>query len=84
MFGSSGRDRFGESPVPRVSVGLPVFNGERFLEEALSALLAQTFQDLELIISDNASTDRTEAICRQYVRDDRRVSYHRSPRNRDL
>ena len=70
--------------MPRVSVGLPVFNGERFIEEALSALLAQTFHDLELIISDNASTDRTEAICRQYAEQDRRVTYHRSPRNRGI
>ena len=70
--------------MPKVSVGLPVFNGERFIDEALSALLTQTFHDLELIISDNASTDRTEAICREYVLQDKRVSYHRSPRNRGI
>lgn len=70
--------------MPRVSVGLPVFNGERFIAEALSALLAQTFEDLELIISDNASTDHTEEICWQYVHRDKRVSYHRSPRNRGI
>ncbi len=46
--------------VPAVTVGLPVFNGETFLEVAISSVLAQTFDDLELVICDNASTDRTE------------------------
>ena len=48
---------------------MPVYNAERFLEEALDSILAQTFDDFELIISDNASTDRTDAIC-SYVRSD--------------
>lgn len=66
---------------PRVSVGLPVYNGEEYLEQAVISLLAQTFTDLELIICDNASTDRTEEICRKYVALDSRVHYHRSPEN---
>jgi len=70
--------------VPRVSVGLPVFNGERFIAEALSALLNQTFEDLELIISDNGSTDDTAAICREYVERDKRVSYYRNHQNRGI
>ena len=70
--------------MPRVSIGLPVFNGARFLAEALSALLDQTFADFELIISDNGSTDETEKICQAYVERDPRVSYHRSPRNRGI
>lgn len=70
--------------VPRVSVGLAVFNGERFIDEALSALVAQTFDDLELIISDNASTDHTEEICRDYARRDKRVSYYRNQSNRGI
>ena len=45
--------------VPRLTLGLPAYNGERFLAESLDALLAQTFTDFELIISDNGSTDRT-------------------------
>jgi glycosyltransferase involved in cell wall biosynthesis len=63
---------------PRVSVGVPVRNGERFLAEALDSLLAQSYTDFELIISDNASSDRTESICREYAARDRRVRYYRS------
>ena len=59
--------------TPRVSIGLPVYNGERHLATALDALLAQTFTDFELIISDNASTDATAAICAQYAARDRRI-----------
>ncbi|NJL84317.1 MAG: glycosyltransferase, partial [Chloroflexaceae bacterium] len=53
------------APVP-LSVGLPVYNGEAYLEAAIASLLGQTYGDFELIISDNASGDRTEAICRDY------------------
>lgn len=60
-------------PTPRVSIGLPVYNGERFLGQALDSLLAQTFDDFELIISDNASTDRTHEICAAYAAKDRRI-----------
>ncbi len=66
---------------PRVSIGLPVYNGERFLQQALDSLLAQTYADFELIISDNASTDGTEAICRAYAGKDRRVRYYRNTKN---
>jgi glycosyltransferase involved in cell wall biosynthesis len=69
------------SPVPRVSIGLPVFNGDAYLEEAIESLLGQTFTDFELLISDNASTDRTEEICRRYAARDPRVQYWRNPRN---
>ncbi len=67
---------------PRVSIGMPVYNGERFLPEALDSLLGQTFEDFELIISDNASTDRTEEICRAYAAKDKRMRYYRSEKNR--
>jgi glycosyltransferase involved in cell wall biosynthesis len=67
--------------VPRLSVGLPVYNGEQFLAESLDSLLAQTFEDFELIISDNASTDGTADIARRYVRQDSRVRYVRLPEN---
>ena len=50
---------------PRVTIGLPVYNGERFLEQTLDSLLAQSYTDFELIISDNASTDRTEEILKR-------------------
>ena len=67
--------------LPRVSIGLPVFNGERYLKEALDSLLAQTYTDFDLIISDNASTDNTERICLDYVAKDRRVRYYRLEKN---
>jgi glycosyltransferase involved in cell wall biosynthesis len=66
---------------PRVSIGVPVYNGESFLKEALDSLLAQTYTDFELIISDNASTDGTEEICRMYASHDRRVRYYRNAKN---
>jgi glycosyltransferase involved in cell wall biosynthesis len=69
------------SAAPTLSIGLPVYNGERFLDQALDALLAQTFTDFELIISDNASTDGTEAICRRYAAQDPRIRYVRQPVN---
>lgn len=67
--------------TPRLSVGLPVFNGERFLARALNSLLGQSFADFELIISDNASTDGTPQICRYFAARDRRVRYYRSGEN---
>jgi len=66
---------------PRVSIGLPVFNSEKYLEEALDSILAQTYTDFELIISDNASTDRTQAICQAYATKDRRIRYYRNEKN---
>jgi glycosyltransferase involved in cell wall biosynthesis len=66
---------------PRVSIGMPIYNGENFAEKALDSILAQTFEDFELIISDNASTDRTEEICRAYAAKDSRVRYYRSEQN---
>jgi glycosyltransferase involved in cell wall biosynthesis len=68
--------------VPRVSVGVPVYNGENYLAHAVDSLLGQTFQDLEVIISDNASTDRTEEIGRAYASRDPRVRYYRNDANR--
>lgn len=67
---------------PRVTIGVPVFNGEAFLTETLESLLNQTFSDLEIVVSDNASTDRTEEICRTYAARDPRVRYFRSDLNR--
>lgn len=67
--------------APKVSIGLPVFNGERYLEEALSSLLDQSFDDFELIVCDNASTDRTEEICRTFAAKDERVRYVRNRLN---
>jgi glycosyltransferase involved in cell wall biosynthesis len=73
-------ERSGGAP-PRVSMGMPVCNGEAYVEEALRSLVKQTFQDFELIISDNASTDGTGGICRDYASMDRRIRYHRNAVN---
>jgi glycosyltransferase involved in cell wall biosynthesis len=67
--------------VPRVSIGLPVYNGEEYLAESLEALLGQSYKDFELIISDNASTDGTASICRRYAEQDSRIRYIRQQRN---
>ena len=68
--------------TPLVTIGLPVFNGERYLAAAIESVLAQTFRHLELVISDNGSDDDTESICRKYAAQDDRIHYHRSPENR--
>ena len=60
---------------PRVSIGMPVFNSEKYLEAAIDSVLAQTYTNFELIISDNASTDQTPEICRAYATKDRRIRY---------
>lgn len=67
--------------MPRVSIGVPVYNGERYIAETLDSLLAQTYKDFELIICDNASTDGTQQICRTYVERDTRVRYVRNAEN---
>ena len=70
------------TPLPRLTLGLPVYNGERYLAASLDALLAQTFTDFELIISDNGSTDQTGVIARRYELADPRVRYIHHCRNR--
>ncbi|MEM7207240.1 MAG: glycosyltransferase family 2 protein [Pseudomonadota bacterium] len=65
-----------------LTIGIPVYNGERYVANAISSLLNQTFEDFDLIISDNASTDRTESICRDFMQQDGRVKYHRQEYNR--
>src|SRR5438105_14597753 len=66
---------------PAISIGMPVRNGEKYVSQAIDSLLAQTFTDFELIICDNASTDRTERICREYAAKDGRIRYHRNERD---
>jgi glycosyltransferase involved in cell wall biosynthesis len=70
-----------DSKAPRVSIGLPVYNDDRFLTQTLDCLLSQTHRDFELIICDNCSTDKTEEICRTYANKDPRIRYHRNPTN---
>lgn len=66
---------------PFVSIGMPVYNGERYIRQALDSLLAQTFTDYEIVVSDNASTDATGAICQEYEKKDSRIRYVRQPEN---
>lgn len=64
-----------------VSIGMPVYNGERFIGQALDSLLAQDYENFELSISDNASTDRTQEICLEYAARDVRIRYCRNEKN---
>ena len=66
---------------PLVSIGLPVYNGERYLAEAVESILAQTYRHFELIICDNASTDATDQICRRFASQDQRIRYFRNAAN---
>jgi glycosyltransferase involved in cell wall biosynthesis len=65
----------------RVTIGLPVYNGENFLAEAIASVVGQRYGDLRLVISDNCSTDGTQEICRDFMRRDDRIEYHRQERN---
>lgn len=67
--------------MTKVAVGLPIYNGEKYLDQALRTLVEQTHRDLEIIISDNASTDGTQAICEAYAAVDDRIRYVRQPEN---
>jgi glycosyltransferase involved in cell wall biosynthesis len=66
---------------PRITVGIPVHNGEKYLPTAVDSVLRQDYEDFEVIISDNASTDSTPEICREYAARDKRIHYVRSQAN---
>jgi len=68
--------------LPTVSIGLPVYNGADFVAGSIRSILAQTYRDFELVISDNASTDATEEICRSFAARDPRIRYIRQPVNK--
>ena len=70
-----------EGDLPLVSIGLPVYNGERYLSAALEALCAQDYPNLEIVISDNASEDGTAGICRRFAERFPYIKVHRQPRN---
>ncbi|WP_348231218.1 glycosyltransferase family 2 protein, partial [Salmonella enterica] len=65
------------SHTPKVSIGLPVYNGENYLKEAIESHLSQSYEDFELFLSDNASTDGTQDICEHYAKQDERIQYIR-------
>jgi glycosyltransferase involved in cell wall biosynthesis len=70
-------------PAPvRVTIALPVYNGENFIEAAIDSILRQTYREFELLISDNGSADRTREICQRYAAQDGRIRYFRSDVNR--
>ena len=71
--------RIGDKPL--VSIGMPIYNGADFLRCALESLLAQDYDNFELIISDNHSTDSTREICLDYLARDNRIRYHRNNTN---
>jgi len=64
-----------------LSIGMPVFNGEKFLEKSISSLLNQTYENFELLVSDNASNDKTQKICQDFSEKDKRVRYVRHKKN---
>jgi glycosyltransferase involved in cell wall biosynthesis len=68
--------------VPKIAIGVPIFNGENFLRQALDAIAGQTFPDFEVFLCDNASTDGTAEICREFVERDPRFRYFPSDTNR--
>lgn len=67
--------------MAKVFIGMPAYNGERYIEEAIRSLVAQSFTDWKLVISDDCSKDRTEAICKKFVSEDNRISYVRQEKN---
>lgn len=70
-----------QAKAPAVTIGMPVYNGERFIREAIASVLNQTFTDFELIIADNCSSDATREICLEQVKHDSRLKYIRHEKN---
>ena len=66
---------------PAVTIGMPVYNGQRFIRQAIASVLAQTFADFELLISDNASTDGTGQVCAEFAARDSRIRFVRQNQN---
>ncbi len=81
---SSGPSSPAISSPPRVSIGLPIYNGADYAAVCLDSLLSQRFEDFEIVISDNASTDETGDICRSYAERDSRIRYIRQPENKGV
>jgi glycosyltransferase involved in cell wall biosynthesis len=73
--------KMSDSNLPILSIGLPVYNGEKFIKKRIESILNQTFKDFELTISDNASTDTTQMICEEYLKKDKRILYIRQEKN---
>ena len=67
--------------TPKISIGIPVYNGEKFIRKCIESVLQQTNRNFELIISDNASTDSTPEICKEFLNKDDRISFVRQDKN---
>ena len=67
--------------TPKLSVGIPVYNGEKYLSYCLDSILNQTFTDFEIIICDNGSTDNTSEICQTYAQSDSRIKFIKNETN---
>ena len=72
---------FNHQHAQKLSIGMPVFNGELFIEKAIKSILAQTFTNFELIISDNGSTDSTKKICGEFLTKDKRIKFFSHEKN---
>ena len=66
---------------PKISIGIPVYNGEKFIRKCIESVLQQTYKNFELIISDNASTDSTPDICKEFLKKDNRITFVRQNEN---
>ena len=66
---------------PMITIGMPIHNGEKFLQQKLESFNDQTLKNYQLIISDNASTDKTEEICKKFMQNDKRIIYFRKEKN---
>jgi len=63
--------------LPLVSIGMPIYNEGKYIKHSLDCLVQQTYQNIEIIISDNCSSDNTNEICRGYADKYHHISYHR-------
>lgn len=70
-----------ENQIPLITVGIPVYNGKKFIKKRIENILAQTYNNFEIIISDNASEDDTEQICKQFQNNDKRITYIKQNKN---
>lgn len=67
--------------IPEISIGLPTYNGDEYLEESIKSIIDQSFKNFELIISNNASDDKTDRICKKYANKDKRIHYFVQKKN---
>ena len=81
LEGSASQQTCMKAETPLVSIGLPVYNGENFVAEAIQCVLDQTFSNWELVVCDNGSTDQTVAICRQLAYQDSRIRVYQNAHN---